>query len=279
VAEVSRRDSRHGLADIDITRPNGARVYDYFIGGKDNFSADRAFANKVVEFAHNAALGAQVNRQFLRRVVRFLAAEAGISQFLDLGSGLPTQGNVSEVAHEINPRAHIVYVDNDPMAYIHGKALLSDAAKVEIINADIREPAEILADPAVLSLLDFGKPVALLMLAVLHHIEDHDDPAWIAARFRDAMPPGSYLAISSFRIPGTEAPALRALVPETEELLAEGFGAARWRGEKEILTWFGDWELLPPGLVPVADWRPDEQTHTERDEVYHGLFGGIARKK
>jgi hypothetical protein len=278
VADGGRRDSRHGLADIDITRPNVARVYDYYIGGKDNFAADREYANKVLEFAPKATLACQVNRQFLRRVVRFLAAEAGIFQFLDVGSGLPTQANVSEVAHEINPQARIVYVDNDPMVYIHSKALLSDATRVEIINADIRAPAEILTDPTVQSLIDFDRPVGLLMFAVLHHIDDHDDPAGIAARFRAAMPPGSYLALSSFRMPGADAPELRAITPEGEKLLAEGLGSGRWREEEEIGGWFGDWEMIPPGLVPLADWRPDEQTHTERDEVYHSLFGGVARK-
>ena len=138
------RGSSRGLADIDITRPNGARVYDYFLGGKDNFTADRAFANTILECAPKAPLGAQACRDFLRRVVGFLAAEAGISQFLDIGSGLPTQGNVSEVAHAINPEARVMYVDNDPMVYTHSMALLSDATRVEILHADIRDPAGIL---------------------------------------------------------------------------------------------------------------------------------------
>ena len=276
--EDSWQDSGQGLADIDITRPNGARVYDYFIGGKDNFAADRAFASKILQCAPKAPLGAQAGREFLRRVVRFLAAEAGISQFLDIGSGLPTQGNVSEIAHEINPRAHVVHVDNDPMVCSHSMALLSDATRVEIINADVRDPAGILADPTVASLIDFGKPVGLLMLAVLHHIEDRDDPARITARFRDAMPAGSYLAISSFRMPGAEAPGLRAVTVENEKIITSGFGSARWREDEEIRGWFGDWELVPPGLVSLADWRPDERTRTERDEVYHSYFGGVARR-
>ncbi len=276
--EDSRQGSSSGIADIDITRPNGARVYDYFLGGKDNFTADRAFANTILECAPKAPLGAQAGRAFLRRVVRFLAAEAGISQFLDIGSGLPTQGNVSEVAHEINPEAHVVYVDNDTMVYTHSMALLSDATRVEVINADIRDPARILTDPTVRSLIDFDKPVGLLMLAVLHHIDDHDDPASIAASFRDAMPAGSYLAISSFRMPGAEAPELQAVTVENEKIVTSGFGSARWRAEEEIRGWFGDWELVWPGLVSLADWRPDERTRTERDEIYHSFFGGVARR-
>ncbi len=276
--EGIRQGSRRGLADIDITRPNGARVYDYLIGGKDNFTADRVFAGKILQCAPKAPLSALANRGFLRRVVRFLAAEAGISQFLDIGSGLPTAGNVSEVAHEVNPDARVVHVDNDTMVYIHSKALLSDPARVDIACADIRHPAQVLADPAVSVLIDFDRPVGLLMLAILHHVEDRDDPARIAARFREAMPAGSYLAISSFRMPGAEASELQAVTVENEQVAAEGFGAARWREEREIRGWFGDWELVSPGLVPLADWRPDEQTRTERDEVYHSFYGGVARK-
>ena len=144
MSEGSARDYRRALADIDITKPNVARVYDYFVGGKDNFSADREFARRAMELAPKAPLSAQNNRAFLRRVVRCLVGEMGITQLIDIGSGLPTAGNVSEVAHEINPDVHVVYVDNDPVVYTHSKALLSDPVKVDIINADIRDPG---ADP------------------------------------------------------------------------------------------------------------------------------------
>jgi S-adenosyl methyltransferase len=279
MADRNPQDNRHAFGDIDITKPNVARVYDYFVGGKDNFTADREFANRAMELAPKAPLAALVNREFLRRVVRFMAAEAGITQFLDIGSGLPTQGNVSEVAHEVNPAAHVVYVDNDPMVYIHSKALLSDAVSVEIINADIREPAEILNDPTVLSLIDFDQPVGLLMLAVLHHLEDSENPAAIVSRFRDAMPSGSYLAMSSFRMPGPELPELRAATIEGERLLAKDLGSGRWREDEELVTWFGDWELLQPGWVSMAEWRPPTNDPIEQDEVYHSFFGGVALKK
>src|SRR6266700_5544443 len=144
MAEGRTRDSRRALADIDITKPNIARVYDYFVGGKDNFAADREFAHKAMELAPKAPLAAQNNREFLRRVVRFLVREAGITQIIDIGSGLPTAGNVSEVAHEINPAVRVAYVDNDPIVYRHSKALLSDAVTADIINGDIRDPAEVL---------------------------------------------------------------------------------------------------------------------------------------
>ena len=274
-----RPHTRHALADIDITKPNVARVYDYFIGGKDNFTADREFARQAMEIAPKAPLAALANREFLRRVVSYLVADAGITQLLDIGSGLPTQGNVSEVAHEINPAAHVVYVDNDPMVYIHSKALLSDAQTVEIVKADIRDPLKILTDPAVLSLIDFDRPVGLLLLAILHHVTDDEDPPGIAARLRDAMPSGSYLAISSLRMPGPEVPELRAKTFEADRLFRDNLGSGRWREDEEILTWFGDWELLPPGLVPIVEWRPPAKDLIEHDELYHGFSGGLARKR
>jgi len=279
MSEGSSRDYRQALADIDITKPNVARVYDYFVGGKDNFSADREFARRAMELAPKAPLSAQHNRAFLRRVVRFLVGELGITQLIDIGSGLPTAGNVSEVAHELNRDVHVVYVDNDPVVYTHSKALLSDPVRADIINADIRDPAGILADPAVARLIDFGRPVGLLLLAVLHHVPDDDDPAGIAEDLRHAMPPGSYLAISSFRLPGHDLPELRALTIEGEKLLADGLGSGRWREDHEIKAWFGDWELLPPGLVSLQEWRPATPDPIEQDENYHSFFGGVARKK
>jgi S-adenosyl methyltransferase len=274
----SSRDIRDALADIDITKPNIARVYDYFVGGKDNFSADREFARRAMEMAPKAPLAAKNNRAFLRRVVQYLVGEAGITQIIDIGSGLPTAGNVSEIAHEINPEVHVVYVDNDPIVYTHSKALLSDPLRADIINADIRDPADILTDPTVLRLIDLDRPVGLLLLAVLHHVQDEDYPETIAARLRSAMPSGSYLAISSLRLPGPDLPELRAMTIEGEKLLADGLGSGRWRETDQIRSWFGDWELLPPGLVSLQEWRPETQEQIEHDEVYHSFFGGVARK-
>jgi S-adenosyl methyltransferase len=272
-------DDRRGLADIDVSRPNVARVYDAFLGGKDNFAADREFVNNAIRIAPKAPLAAKANRAFLRRVVRYLVAEAGITQLLDIGSGLPTQGNVSEVAHEADPAVHVVHVDNDPVVYTHSKALLAGAPTTDIVIGDIRRPADILAHPTVRALIDFSRPVGLLLLAILHHIEDHEDPAWIAAQLRDAMPSGSYLAISSFRMPGHELPDLRAATIEGEKLLTGKLGSGRWREDEEIIAWFGDWELLEPGWVSLAEWRPAMRGRVRRDEVYHSFFGGVARKK
>ncbi|MBV9450456.1 MAG: SAM-dependent methyltransferase [Streptosporangiaceae bacterium] len=266
-------------AGIDVSKPNVARVYDALLGGKDNFAADREFiAMAMAQTTPDAPLAVRANRAFLRRVVRFLVGQAGIDQLLDIGSGLPTQGNVSEVAQEVNPRAKVVYVDNDPVVCLHSKALLVDSTTTDIITGDIRRPEEILRDPTVRGLIDFGRPVGLLLLAILHHIADSEDPAGIAAVLRDAMPSGSYLAISSFRMPGPELPEIRERTIRVEKVLAENLGTGRWREDEEILRWFGDWELLDPGLVPLAEWRPFVQGPARKNDTYYTLSGGVARK-
>lgn len=270
--------NRYTVADIDISRPNVARVYDCFLAGKDNFAADREFVRQALEIAPKAHLSAKSNREFLGRVVRHLVTVAGLTQFLDIGSGLPTQGNVSEVAHAIDPTVHVVHVDNDPIVYTHSKALLCDTWTTDIVVGDVRKPAEILADPGVHRLVNFEKPVGLLLFAIMHHVADEAGPGRIMAELRDAMPPGSYLALSSFRMPGPELPELRAVTIEGEKLLTGTLGSGRWRETDEIRGWFGDWELLMPGLVPLLQWRPPPGARIERDELYHSFYGGVARK-
>jgi hypothetical protein len=271
------RDSKY--AHIDISKPNIARVYDCMLGGKDNFTADREFVAEVLRFAPKAPLSAIANRQFLRRAMQYLVVEAGVTQFLDLGSGLPTQGNVSEVAHEYDPDAHIVHVDFDPVVYTHSKALLADARTTDFALGDVRSPGEILSDPVVRGLIDFNRPVGLLMFAILHHVDDDDHPERIAAEFRDAMPSGSYLALSSLRLPGPDLPEWRAITIEGEKLLVGTLGSGRWREDSEILTWFGDWEMIEPGLVSVLDWHSTEPDRVPFPELQHSFFGGVARKK
>ncbi len=265
--------------DFDVSKPNVARVYDAMLGGKDNFAADREFVAEVLRFAPMAPLGAIANRQFLQRVVQYLVIEAGVTQFLDLGSGLPTQGNVSEVAHQFSPRVRVVHVDNDPVVYTHSKALLADARTTEFVVGDVRRPGEILADPVIEALIDFDQPVGLLLFALLHHVEDGDHPERIMAEFRAAMPSGSYLAISSLRLPGPEMPELRAITIEGEKRHAGPLGAMRWRENGEILSWFGGWELVSPGLVPLGDWRPPVAGHVPYAELQNSFSGGVARKR
>jgi hypothetical protein len=265
-------------AGFDVSKPNVARVYDAMLGGKDNFAADREFVAEVLRFAPMAPLGAIANRQFLRRVVEYLVVEAGVTQFLDLGSGLPTQGNVSEVAHQFSPWARVVHVDNDPVVYTHSKALIADAQTTAFVLGDVRGPEEILASPAVRSTIDFGQPVGLLLFAILHHVEDGDQPARIMTALRDAMPGGSYLAISSLRLPGPELPELRAMTIEGEKLMTGTLRPMRWREDEEIHSWFGDWELISPGVVPLGDWRPPVQGRTPYPELQQSFSGGVARK-
>ena len=264
---------------IDVTRPNIARVYDVFLDGKDNFAADRAVAESALQIAPDSAGGAKSNRAFLRRAIRYLAAEAGVTQFLDIGSGLPSAGNVHEVAREARPGARVVYIDNDPVVAVHGRALLADAATARFVTADARRPAEVLDDPEVRAFIDFSRPVGLLMLAILHHLTDAENPAAIAARFRDALAPGSYLAISSLRMPGPEHPQDAEKAREVQKLFNETLGTGLWRGDDQILAWFGDWELLEPGLVPLPEWRPDTTGPPVRDSTYHGFVCGLARKR
>lgn len=265
-------------ADFDVSKPNIARVYDAMLGGRDNFAADREYVAEVLRFAPMAPLGAIANRQFLRRVIQYLVVEAGVTQFLDLGSGLPTQGNASEVAHEFNPRARVVHVDNDPVVCAHSKAMLADAETTGIVLGDVRRPAEILTDPVVRSMIDFAEPVGLLFFAVLHHVEDGDHPEWLVAQFRDAVPSGSYLAISSLRLPGNDLPELREITIEGEKLSNGPFGPLRWREDSEIRAWFGDWVLIPPGLVSLGDWRPPVPGHAPFPELQHSFSGGVAKK-
>jgi S-adenosyl methyltransferase len=266
-------------AGLDVTKPNIARVYDAFLGGKDNFAADRAVLDLALEVAPDSRAGARANRAFLRRAVRYLVAEAGIRQLVDIGSGLPTQGNVHEVAEAVDPRARVVYVDNDPVVRVHAQALLTDSPRTTFVTADIREPDAILAHPAVRELTGSGQPVGLLMLAILHHVNDDEDPAGITARLRDALPGGSHIVITSFRMPGPEHPEARTAAAAIEQMFNEKLGTGRWRSTEEIRAWFGDWDLLDPGLVPLPEWRPEQPVGPERDSTYYGFVGGVARKK
>jgi SAM-dependent methyltransferase len=246
------------------------------LGGKDNFAADRQVVDSVLRVAPEAPVIARGNRAFLRRAVRYLVGEAGITQLLDIGSGLPAAGNVHEIAHELNPSVHTMYVDNDPVVHVHGQALLADAVTTEVVTADLRRPAELIEHPEIQDFLDFRQPVGLLLTAVMHHVDDKEDPAGIMAALRAAMAPGSYLVLSSFAWPGPEYPGEAQLVEEIERILHDQLGTGYWREADVVREWFGDWTLIEPGLVPVAEWRPDETG--EPPLVAHGMIGGVARK-
>jgi SAM-dependent methyltransferase len=257
---------------LDVTVPNVARMYDYYLGGKDNFEADRVAAEKVLALVPGLRRSAVENRRFLRRVVRYLAGEAGIDQFLDIGVGLPTQGAVHEVAHEVNPAARIVYADYDPVVIAHGQALLAVKDKSVMVQADLRQAAGILAMPEVTAHLDLTRPVAITLFAILHFIADDMDPAGIIASLRDAVAPGSYLAFS--HIGSDFFPDKQALAKAVE--VYEKASERVWpRGRDEILGFFDGFDLLEPGLVPKHDWRPVTSVAPGTPTIQ---WGGVGRR-
>jgi len=263
---------------VDVTKPSIARVYDFMVGGKDNFAVDRIAAERAMAIVPDAPEAGRACRAFLRRAVRYLAADVGIRQFLDIGSGLPTETNVHQVAHEVDPAARVVYVDNDPMVLVHGRALLADNDSTTVIEADIRAPEAILEHEAVRQYLDFTKPVGLLLLSILHHLHDAEEPGRIAAVLRDALPSGSHLAIIHFWDPADEHPDISVKVHDAERVFNETLGTGRWRQRAEIEAYFGGFEMVEPGLVPLAEWRADPEFTTEQKVSYYTMIGGVARK-
>jgi hypothetical protein len=245
-------------------------MYDFWLGGHDNFAADRRAALAVSEAAPEAPLMAKENRKFLRRAVRYLAAEAGISQFLDIGTGLPTQGNVHQVAQAVNPDARVVYVDNDPMVLAHSRALKTGGNTV-VIEADLRQPQVILDHPGTHALIDFTRPLAVLLVAVLHFVGNDDRPHAIVSSIRDALPSGSYLVLS--HVTGDIRPEVAAKSETEYKKVAPG---ATLRTHEEILRFFTGLELVEPGLVQVPYWRPEEPEPADPGKVW--VLGAVGRK-
>jgi SAM-dependent methyltransferase len=241
-------------ADIDITQPSPARIYDYHLGGAHNFEADRRAAEQIAAIMPELPVIMRANRAFLTRAVRYLSG-AGITQFLDLGSGIPTSGNVHEVAQRAAPDARVVYVDLDPVAVAHSEALLGTNPNAAAAHADLRDVPAVLALPQVRHLLDLSRPVALLMVAVLHFVPDRDDPAKVVAGYRDALATGSYLTISHAAAPEEEASPVGAdeATAEYSRTVAE----ATLRTRAEVAALLAGFDLVEPGVVYVNDWRPE----------------------
>ncbi len=262
------------FSEIDTSKPHPARLYDFYLGGKDNYAADRAAAKQVLRVAPEVRVMARENRAFLRRAVRFLAGEAGIDQIIDIGTGIPTAGNVHQVAEEIAPGTRVVYVDNDPIVHVHANALLTGTGATSIVLADLREPEVILAHPKVRELIDFSRPVALLLVAILHFITDAEDPAGILAAFGDALVPGSYLALShgtaDFHAPETVGQAAAVYERATAPLVL--------RSHAQISALFDGFSLVDPGLVQVPLWRPDGKPPRPKDLAKIAIYGGIGRR-
>jgi hypothetical protein len=256
--------------EIDVTKPSIARVYDALLGGKDNFAADRAVAEQVNKVFPDGGKAARINRALLGRAVRYMAHE-GISQFLDLGSGLPTAQNTHQIAQGVNPVARVVYVDNDPIVLAHGRALLADNASTIVVTADLREPELITTMPEITGFLDFTKPVGLILNAVVHHVLDEEDPYRIVGRYKELLAPGSYLLLTHF---SNYSEAARGL----EDVLLRALGRGQLRSREEITRFFDGFELVPPGIVHLVEWHPDEPARQPLGISELLYLGGLARK-
>ncbi len=261
--------------EIDTSRPHPARMYDYGLGGKNHFAVDREAAEKVLASWPTARTAARENRAFLGRAVRYLAAEAGIRQFLDVGTGLPTTGNVHEVAQGVAPSSRVVYADNDPLVLAHARALLTSSpdGRTAYIQADLREPSAIVSHPVTREVLDFSQPVALMLVAILHFVPDEDKPAEIIATLLDALPPGSYLAASH-----STAEHNPAEMTGMQRAYRQSGIPAQVRDSDEFARLaFTGLELVPPGVVLVSEWRP-EGAGPRPTAAEVGVYGGVARK-
>ncbi len=263
---------------IDTTKASIARVYDAFLNGKDNYEIDREVLRRVQQVAPEAATLAVDNRSFLVRVTRFVASQTGITQFLDCGSGLPTAENTHQVAQRLQPDARVVYVDNDPVVLAHGRALLEENDQTHFSAADIFKPQEILDDEVVRRHIDFDQPLALFQLGTLHHYNgDSPTTAEIMAEYIEALPSGSYVAISHFLDPETEEHSAIARRME-DTFLHSPMGSGKFATRSELLALFDGLELVEPGLEICADWWPDGPRLRKLDAVSYCIAGAVARK-
>jgi hypothetical protein len=261
---------------FDPSRPNVARVYDYLLGGKDNFAADRAVGQRIIAGLPEVQVGVRAQRAVLGRVVRYLVGEAGLGQLLDIGSGLPTSDNVHEIAARVSPQARprVVYVDNDPVVIAHARALLSDSVNSFAEPGDLLAPSSIVGSQAIREQLDWGRPIGLLLCGIMHYVPDEDRPAELVAELVDALPSGSYVFIHHLLDTGDPAAA------ELQAQMSKGLGQVRFRTLGEVRGLFGDLPLVEPGLVPVPEWRPDPGAPIRADYgvVLSMACAGVARK-
>ncbi|NUP49139.1 MAG: SAM-dependent methyltransferase [Catenulispora sp.] len=275
MAELSGSDvlnSDWTPTEIDTSVAHPARMYDYYLGGKDNYAADREAAEKVLAILPEGRAMALANRAFLGRAVRYLAG-VGIRQFLDIGTGIPGPGSTSETAHTVAPDARIVYVDNDPIVLTHARALLAGdrPGLTTVVQADLRSPGDILDHPEVRRVLDFDEPVAVLLVAVLHFIKTDEDPAGIVERLKQHLAPGSYLVVSH----GTGD-----FDPDRSEAAVRGYDKATapfvLRDHKEVAGFFDGLDLVEPGVVQLPWWRPDGEVPEDSDRIW--LYAGVGHK-
>lgn len=263
---------------IDPTKASIARVYDASLGGKDNYESDRQVLGKVLEIAPHQPETSLANRRWLSRVVSYLVTERRIDQFLDVGSGLPTQENTHQVAHRHNPDAVVVYVDNDPVCSAHGRALLEDDRNSHFLSGDLRHPSELLDSPDLREWLDLSRPICLLQCGTLHHTSDDEDPWGIMREYVDLIAPGSYVALSHFWNP-MDGGELQTLAESIERrILESSMGTGRYRTTDKVVSMMAGLELLPPGMVEVGDWWPDGPRLTGPWPEERLLLSGVGRK-
>jgi hypothetical protein len=263
---------------IDISVPNVARMYDYWLGGKDHYAADREAADRSTAAIPQLPWMAQENRRFLGRAVRYCASQ-GITQFIDIGSGLPTMENVHQVASQVTDEPRVVYVDHDPVVVRHAQALLA-TPRTRALHGDLTRPADILDDAAASGVIDLTRPVAVLLIAILHFIPDEAGPADAVAALRQAIAPGSFLVISHVQLAAGQMDGDEPATKEARELTQARKGIPHGNGTRsrdEIAAFFGDMTLVPPGLAELWEWRPDPGPAAERSDVITFL-GGVAKK-
>jgi hypothetical protein len=270
---VSELDESAELsARIDTTVAHPARRQNYWLGGKDNFAADRESGDAIAAAFPTVRTAVIENRRFMRRAVSYLANEVGIDQFLDIGTGIPTSPNVHEIAQEAVPEVRVVYVDNDPIVLVHARALLTSGpdSVTAYIDADVREPGKILDHPELLRTLDFSRPIALVLTAVLHFVSDEYDPYGIVARLVDALPAGSYLVMSH---------ATNDFLTEEEAaaIAAGRYGPFFGRSEAEFTRFFEGMELVEPGIVSVAEWRAEDEVQPRPTPAEAYTYCAVAR--
>jgi hypothetical protein len=257
--------------DVDIEHASPARVYDYYLGGSHNFAVDRQIARQAMELWPELPLIMQANRAFLRRSVRYLVKQ-GITQFLDIGSGIPTEGNVHEVAQAAAPGTRVVYVDVDPVAAAHSRAILAGNPRADVVQADLRDVAAIFDDPMARGLLDPTQPLGLLMVAMLHFVPDQADPVNIVAQYRKMMPPGSYLVLSHATHEGRPDQA-----GSHTELYRRAGAPLTMRSRLEVETLLGGFDLVPPGVVFLPLWRPDSPADVDDHPERFTGFAAVGR--
>ena len=254
--------------EIDTSRPHPARIYDYLLGGKDNYEVDQRAGDALAEAAPEVRIGLRANRAFLQRAVRYVV-DSGVRQILDIGTGLPTSPNVHEIAQAAAPDVRVAYVDNDPIVKTHGDALLGRTGTTSIVLGDLRDPRAVVEHPDVRRVIDFDEPVALLLVAVVHFLTDAEKPEQIVAALRDALPAGSFLVLS-------HATGDFADRSEAQAVYRKATATLNLRSRVEIERFFDGFELVEPGLAQVPFWRPDSPPPERSGEI--GFYGGVARK-